>query len=129
MMQFFQNNHDWIIYVIVGIILCFQLILFIKNFIKIIRYRKAINGVDQLEIVDVQIPEEAITEINPNNILKNKERYQKENFSNKNVEQQAEEQEDFDETNDYDESDKNKPIILGNNSEAQLEEEDDDLPF
>lgn len=129
MMQFFQNNHDWIIYVIVGIILCFQLILFIKNFIKIIRYRKAINGVDQLEIVDVQIPEEAITEINPNNILKNKERYQKEKSLDENVEQQAEEQEDFDETNDYDESDKNKPIILGNNSEAQLEEEDDDLPF
>lgn len=129
MMEFFQENHDMIIYVIVGVILCFQVYLFIKNFIKIGLYKKAINGVDQLEIVDVVIPEEAITKITPNHILEKRELFKK--TKDEEVDQVEEVSEKFEENKNHEETEESQVISLSSNHDEDHDviEEENDLPF
>lgn len=69
-------EHDEIIYGIVGIILIIQVIVFIRNLMKINSYNKSILNVEKFKILEFEVPADELKYMEVDEIMESKERYQ-----------------------------------------------------
>ena len=67
-----MNNHDSIIYAIVGLIICIQLFFFLKNLKKIWAYKNIIASNKELSVIELSIDEDKVTTMDPEYFIENK---------------------------------------------------------
>ncbi|SDH29752.1 hypothetical protein [Winogradskyella thalassocola] len=70
------GKHDIIIMVIVGIIICFQLILFYKNLNRILAFKKIISKNSNINLIELSIDEDLVSSIDADTILNNKDDFE-----------------------------------------------------
>lgn len=72
-----DNSHDIILIIVIGAIILLQVYVFWGNYRKIQNYKKTIQDVKNFEIVEVSVPEEWITKLEIDEILKDPAAFQK----------------------------------------------------
>lgn len=113
------GKHDIIIMVIVGIIICFQLILFYKNLNRILAFKKIISKNSNINLIELSIDEDLASSIDVDTILDNKDDF---DLNATNSESNLDENED---KNIYDQAEQ---IDLINQSDIEdIYDEDNDV--
>ena len=72
-----ESYHNVIIILIIAAIIILQFFVFLNNYKKIKDYKKTIEKIDYFEVVEVEVPEEWIKNIEVDDILNDRESFEK----------------------------------------------------
>ena len=72
-----ESYHNVVIILIIAAIIILQFYVFLNNYKKIKDYKKTIEKIDHFEVVEVEVPEEWIKNIEVDDILKDRESFEK----------------------------------------------------